>query len=43
LKSRIGVYDVQLNKIYEAIESLLTKKKNEEDWKDRQRIEFKKS
>ncbi|MEO7313115.1 MAG: ORF6N domain-containing protein [Chitinophagaceae bacterium] len=43
LKLKVGVHDIQLKKIYEAIENLLTKKKQEEDWKARQRIGFKKS
>ena len=44
LKSHLGEYDVQLNKIYEAIESLLDDKTDKElkeaTWKKRKRIGF---
>ncbi|MFT4094678.1 MAG: ORF6N domain-containing protein [Niabella sp.] len=46
LHQRIDVHDAQLNQIYDAIESLLDgqvdKKQNEEEWKNRNRIGFKK-
>jgi phage regulator Rha-like protein len=46
LKDRIGEHDVQLNQIYNAIENMLDekvdKKAEEQQWKNRQRIGFKK-
>ncbi len=46
LKDHLGEHDVQLNKIYEAIENLLDDKTDKElranAWKNRQRIGFKK-
>ena len=42
LKDRIGGHDVQLDKIYEAIEALLSQKAETQKWQDRERIGFKK-
>ncbi|MBS1916788.1 MAG: ORF6N domain-containing protein [Bacteroidetes bacterium] len=46
LKERMGGYDAQLNQIYEALETMLDKKVEEENktelWKNRERIGFKK-
>ena len=45
LRTRLGEHDVQLNKIYEAIENLLDDKTDKElketAWKNRKRIGFK--
>jgi hypothetical protein len=41
LSLRLDDHDIQLSAIYEAIENLLDKKANEENWKDRERIGFK--
>lgn len=41
LSERIGEHDTQLNAIYEALENLLDEKSEERDWKDRERIGFK--
>ena len=42
LRDRIGGHDAQLNKIYIAIENLLDDKTNQETWRERERIGFKK-
>jgi hypothetical protein len=42
LRDRIGIHDVQLNKIYEAIEALLNQKAEISKWDERERIGFKK-
>ena len=45
LKNRIDGHDVQLNQIYEALEKMLdkrTKEDEKENWKNRERIGFKK-
>ncbi|MEP7142758.1 MAG: ORF6N domain-containing protein [Ferruginibacter sp.] len=42
LKDRVGVHDVHLTRIYEAIENLLDKKAAQRKWEDRDRIGFKK-
>jgi hypothetical protein len=46
LRERMGGYDAQLNQIYEALETMLDKKVEEENktelWKNRERIGFKK-
>ncbi|MBX2924251.1 MAG: ORF6N domain-containing protein [Chitinophagaceae bacterium] len=46
LKERIDGHDAQLNQIYDALETMLDKKTEEEtrqkEWKDRERIGFKK-
>ena len=45
LREKIGGHDVQLNQIYEALESMLDKKADEETkleaWKNRKQIGFK--
>lgn len=42
LKLKLGDHDTQLNQIYTAIETLMEKKKEDNDWKSRARIGFKK-
>ena len=42
LRERIGEHDVQLNQIYDAIESLLDQKVEQKSWEERERIGFKK-
>ncbi|MEO6290829.1 MAG: hypothetical protein ABIO76_12955 [Ginsengibacter sp.] len=42
LTERVGSHDGQLNQIYEAIENLLDEKSEQENWKQRERIGFKK-
>lgn len=46
LRQKIGEHDVQLSSIYDALENLLDKKEDENEkeqqWKERQRIGFKK-
>jgi hypothetical protein len=42
LRDQIGIHDVQLNKIYEAIEALLNQKAEISKWDERERIGFKK-
>lgn len=42
LRERIGEHDVQLNKIYDAIENLLDDKTENKKWEERERIGFKK-
>ena len=42
LEERIGSHDVQLNRIYDAIESLLDEKTESKKWEERERIGFKK-
>ncbi|CAN5473082.1 ORF6N domain-containing protein [soil metagenome] len=42
LKEKIGFHDVQLNEIYNAIETLLDHKVQQETWESRNRIGFKK-
>ena len=41
LKDRVGNHDAHLDKIYEALDRLLTKQEEETDWEARQRIGFK--
>lgn len=41
LKDRVGNHDAHLDKIYEALDKLLTKQDEEIDWETRQRIGFK--
>jgi len=41
LKDRVGNHDAHLDKIYEALDKLLTKQDEELDWDTRQRIGFK--
>jgi ORF6N domain len=41
LEDRLGEHDIQLGKIYDAIEDLLDKKAEEENWRTRRRIGFK--
>ncbi len=41
LKDRVGNHDAHLDKIYEALDRLLTKQDEEIDWEARQRIGFK--
>jgi len=41
LKDRVGNHDAHLDKIYEALDRLLTKQDEETDWEARQRIGFK--
>ena len=41
LKDRVGNHDAHLDKIYEALDKLLTKQDEEIDWEERQRIGFK--
>lgn len=41
LEDRLGEHDIQLGKIYDAIEDLLDKKATEESWQKRPRIGFK--
>ena len=41
LKDRVGNHDSHLDKIYEALDKLLTKQDEELDWDTRQRIGFK--
>ena len=41
LKDRVGNHDAHLDKIYEALDRLLTKQDEEVDWEARQRIGFK--
>ena len=41
LKERVGNHDAHLDKIYEALDRLLTKQEEETDWEARQRIGFK--
>lgn len=43
LEERLGEHDVQLSKIYDAIENLLDKKADEKKWEERRRIGFKAS
>lgn len=43
ISERVGSHDAQLNGIYEAIENLLDEKAAQKDWKERQRIGFKKN
>jgi phage regulator Rha-like protein len=42
IKERLGEHDVQLNKIYDAMENLLDEKAAQKKWEDRERIGFKK-
>ena len=42
IKEKIGVHDVQLNQIYDALENLLDEKAAQRKWDDRERIGFKK-
>ncbi len=42
LKDRIDEHDVQLKSIYDSIENLLEEKINTKNWKERERIGFKK-
>lgn len=42
IKERLGIHDVQLNQIYDAIENLLNEKEFKKKWEDRKRIGFKK-
>ena len=42
IRQRIGEHDVQLNQIYDAIESLLDETKGNKKWEERERIGFKK-
>ncbi len=42
LKKTVGNHDKKLNKLFEALEFLLTEKKNQKNWDDRERIGFKK-
>jgi phage regulator Rha-like protein len=41
IRDRLGEHDAQLNGIYDAIENLLDEKAERKDWKDRERIGFK--
>lgn len=41
LEDRLGEHDIQLGKIYDAIEDMLDKKADEENWRTRRRIGFK--
>jgi len=40
IKERLGEHDVQLNKIYDAMENLLDEKAAQRKWEDRERIGF---
>ena len=40
LKDKVGNHDAHLDKIYEALDRLLTKQDEEIDWEERQRIGF---
>ena len=42
LKDRIDEHDVQLKNIYDSIENLLDEKTDHKNWKERERIGFKK-
>ena len=42
IKEKIGVHDVQLNQIYDALEKMKNKKAAQRKWDDRERIGFKK-
>jgi hypothetical protein len=42
IKERLGEHDVQLNKIYDAMENLIDEKAAQRKWEDRERIGFKK-
>jgi phage regulator Rha-like protein len=42
IRDRLGEHDIQLNSIYDAIENLLDEKAIEKNWKDRERIGFRK-
>ncbi len=42
IKQRVTEHDVQLSQIYDAIENLLDEKAVQKQWKDRERIGFKK-
>ena len=42
VKERLGIHDVQLNQIYDAMENLLDEKAAEKKWEERERIGFKK-
>jgi len=42
IRDRLGEHDVQLNSIYTAIENLLDEKAEQMNWRDRERIGFKK-
>jgi hypothetical protein len=41
LEERLGEHDIQLNRIYDAIENLMDKKVEQETWQERRRIGFK--
>lgn len=41
LEEKLGEHDVQLNQIYDAIENLMDKKVEQENWQERRRIGFK--
>src|SRR5258708_15153342 len=43
IRDRLGEHDVQLNSIYDAIESLLDEKVEQKAWQERERIGFKKN
>jgi hypothetical protein len=42
IKERLGEHDVQLDKIYDAMENLINEKAAQRKWEDRERIGFKK-
>ena len=42
IKERLGEHDIQLNKIYDAMENLLDGNAAQRKWNDRERIGFKK-
>ena len=41
MSEKIGLHDIQLSQIYDAIENLLDEKANNQHWQDRERIGFK--
>ena len=41
IKDRLGEHDAQLNKIYDAMESLLDENAAQKTWEERKRIGFK--
>ncbi len=42
IRLRVGEHDTQLNAIYEAIENMMEERVQQQSWKDRERIGFKK-
>lgn len=38
IKERLGQHDVQLNRIYEAMENLLDERSTQKSWDERERI-----